>query len=106
MEIIKKLAEELNLSKEAVESAYRAYWKFIREKISSLPLKKNISKEDFDKLKTNFNLPALGKLYCDYNKWEIITKYIKENPNIKNYDKYKKGKTDIQRNNYNDEYLQ
>ena len=69
--IFEKLANELNLSKETVENTYKAYWKFIREKITSLVLKKNMTKEDFNKLKTNFNLPSLGKLSCTYDRWEI-----------------------------------
>lgn len=44
-EIIKKVAEELNLPEELVSRTYDAYWKFIRETISSLPLKNDLSKE-------------------------------------------------------------
>jgi hypothetical protein len=69
-EIAKKLASELGLSVEAVINAYKAYWAFIREKIKELPLKKNLSEEDFNYLKTNFNLPSMGKLNCTYDDWE------------------------------------
>jgi hypothetical protein len=65
-EIIKKVAEELNLPEELVSRTYDAYWKFIRETISSLPLKNDLSKEQFDSLKTNFNIPSIGKLSCKY----------------------------------------
>ena len=89
---IEQLSKELNLSKEAILNAYKAYWKFIREKISSLPLKKNLHEDDFNKLRTNFNLPSLGKLSCNYDRWQkirTITKY-----NIEN-DQYKKSETDV-----------
>jgi len=71
-EVIQKLAESLNLSEKAIRDAYKAYWKFIREKISSLNLKKNISEDEYEKLKTSFNLPSLGKLSCPYDRWKRI----------------------------------
>jgi hypothetical protein len=90
-ETIKKLAESLGLSEQAVRSAYKAYWKFIREKITSLNLKKNISEDDYSKLKTSFNLPSLGKLNCPYDRWLKIRKddELKIKNTIKD-DKYQK----------------
>lgn len=94
--IFEKLANELNLSKETVENTYKAYWKFIREKITSLVLKKNMTKEDFSKLKTNFNLPSLGKLSCTYDRWEKVRKVNQMKiDNTINGDEYKKDKTDV-----------
>lgn len=90
-EVIKKLAESLGLSEEAVKNAYKAYWKFIREKIISLNLKKNISEDDYNKLKTNFNLPSLGKLSCPYDRWLRIRKADElKIKNIIKDDKYQK----------------
>lgn len=90
-ETIKKLAESLGLSEQAVRNAYKAYWKFIREKITSLNLKKNISEDDYSKLKTSFNLPSLGKLSCPYDRWERIRKSDKlKIKNIVKNDQYKK----------------
>ena len=51
-----------------VENVYKAYWTFIREYISNLNLKMDIDKEEFDKLRTNFNIPNLGKLICPYER--------------------------------------
>lgn len=67
-DIIKKVSEELNIPKEVVEKAYRAYWFSIRNAIESLPLNEDIKEEDFKKLKVSFNIPSLGKLYCSYDK--------------------------------------
>ena len=90
-EVIKKLAESLGLSEEAVKNAYKAYWKFIREKIISLNLKKNISEDDYNKLKTSFNLPSLGKLSCPYDRWLRIRKTDElKIKNIIKDDKYQK----------------
>lgn len=73
-EILKKVAIELNLPVEVVELAYESHWAFIREKITSLPLKESLSEEDFSKLRTNFNIPSLGKLTCTYERMVGVKK--------------------------------
>lgn len=65
-EILKKVAIELNLPVEVVKLAYESHWAFIREIITSLPLKEPLNEKDFSKLGTNFNIPSLGKLACTY----------------------------------------
>jgi isopenicillin N synthase-like dioxygenase len=49
-----------------VKYVYRAYWGIIKNKIETLPLKDDLTEEDFKQLKTFFNLPQLGKLTCTY----------------------------------------
>ena len=71
---IKKVARNLSVDQKIVESVYKSYWFFIKEHISSLPLRE-LSKEEYDSTISNINLPFLGKLYVDYNKLE---KYHKE----------------------------
>lgn len=68
-DIINKVSEELNLSREIVENTYKAYWNFIRVTIEELPLKTEISQEKFENLRTNINIPSLGKLNCTYNRY-------------------------------------
>ena len=68
LDIIGKVSEELNLPKEVVDKTYRAFWLFINQSIQSLPLKENLNEEDFAKLKTNYNIPSLGKLTCTYER--------------------------------------
>lgn len=63
-QIVDIVAKELELPVDLVKNTYRAYWQFIRDTIQELPLKEDISEEDFSKLKTNFNIPSLGKLTC------------------------------------------
>lgn len=49
--------------------------------MSSLPLKEDISEEEFSKLRTNFNIPALGKFNCTYSRMQGVKKrfeYIKK----------------------------
>ena len=67
-DIVGKVSRELNLPKEVVDKAYKAYWLFIKNHIQSLPLKENLNEEDFAKLRTNFNIPSLGKLNCTYDR--------------------------------------
>ena len=67
-DIVGKVSRELNLPKLLVDNTYKAYWLFIKNHIQSLPLKENLNEEDFAKLKTNFNIPSLGKLSCTYDR--------------------------------------
>lgn len=65
-EIITRVSQETGLSGRVVDKVFKAYWLFIRASLQALPLKENLSEEDFLKLKTNFNIPSLGKLSCTY----------------------------------------
>jgi hypothetical protein len=67
-EAVAKVAKELNLPSRVVDKTYKSYWRFIRDTIQELPLKDNITEEDFKKLRTNFNIPSLGKLSCTYDR--------------------------------------
>ncbi len=70
-EMIDQVAKELGHDKEVVKFAYRSMYKFIIDKIRALPLDINMTKEEFDKLRTNFSLMDIGKLYCV---WDNIQK--------------------------------
>lgn len=72
--IIKGVSQELNLPEEVVLVAYRSYWEFIRKTIEVLPLKDEITEEDFNKLRTNFNIPSIGKLYVTWDKVQSTKK--------------------------------
>lgn len=88
--IIKDVSQELNLPEEVVLVAYRSYWEFIRKTIEVLPLKNEITEEDFNKLRTNFNIPSIGKLYVTWDKVQstkkrrIYLQQIRENNVTKN----------------------
>ena len=69
-EIVKQLSEEQSIPEEVVDIAYKSFFEFIRSTIVELPLKDNLSEEDFNKLKTNFNIPSLGKLHCTYDRYK------------------------------------
>jgi hypothetical protein len=78
--IIKELAVKHNLPEEVITVAYRSYWEFVKSTIKELELKEGITEEEFNKLRTNFNIPSIGKLYVTWDKLEKIKKrriYIK-----------------------------
>ena len=62
-EIISKVAADNNLSVSFVDKVYRCYWKAIRRYITSLPLKDDLTDDEFLKLRPNVNIPSIGKLY-------------------------------------------
>ena len=76
-DIIGKVSQEMGLLPEVVGTAYKSYWKFIKQTIQSLPLKDDISEEDFTKLRTNFNIPSLGKLTCTFDRMMGVKKRFK-----------------------------
>lgn len=80
-DIIDKVSQEMGLPPEVVNAAYKSYWEFIRQTIQSLPLKDDISEEEFAKLRTNFNIPSLGKLTCTFDRMMGVKerfKFIKQ----------------------------
>jgi hypothetical protein len=86
-EVIKQVSQNLNLPKEIVYNIYNSYWQFIKETISKLPLNTIKTEEDFLKLRTNFNIPFIGKLYCTYDSLlgrNKRIKHIKTKVNAKN----------------------
>jgi hypothetical protein len=67
-DIIGKVSKELDIPIEVVDKAYKSSWKFIKDNVQSLPLKEDISEEDFNELRTSFNLPSLGKLNTTWDR--------------------------------------
>ena len=76
-DIIGKLSKELNIPKEVLDPAYKSYWDFIKQTIQSLPLKDDIDEEEFAKLRTNFNIPSLGKMTCTFDRMMGVKKRFK-----------------------------
>ena len=76
-EIIEEVSKDLNIPKEVVETAYISFWEFIRSSIQALPLKEDLLEEEFNKLKCNFNIPSIGKLYVTYPRYRVLKDRIK-----------------------------
>lgn len=80
-EALDQVADKLNLPVEVVKEAYESYWKYIRITASELPLKDDLSEDEFNRLRVNFNIPSLGKLACSYERYKAIKdryKYVKK----------------------------
>lgn len=81
-EIITKVAEDTDLPDTLIDRTYKAYWRFIKDYVSSLPLKEDLTELELSKLRPNINIPSLGKLYVDVHKYnskkESYRRYIKE----------------------------
>lgn len=73
-DVFKEVALSTGLPQKTVERIYKSYWWFIREHISSLPLNDISTEDEFNKLRTNFTLPALGKLCCTYDRFTRVRK--------------------------------
>ena len=84
------MAKEQELPPALVNKTYKAFWRFIKDKVQELPLKEDITLEEFRKLRKNFNVPSLGKLCCTEDRF-IKMKKQKDYINAKN----KKNKTVI-----------
>ena len=95
-EAIKQVSIELGLPPQVVKEAYGSFWTFIRNNIKALPLKEDLSKEEFDKLRTNFNVPSLGKLSCTYDRFIGIKKRLKYLNKLKDDYNNKEGEAHVQ----------
>ena len=72
--IIEQVSTKHNLPKEVVLVAYRSYWEFIKKTIQELDLRDDMTEEEFNKLRTNFNIPSIGKLYITWDKLSNVKK--------------------------------
>lgn len=82
-DIVKKVSIELNLPEELISRTYDSYWRFIRDSIQSLPLKDDLSEEEFKNLRCNFNIPSLGKLAVSYQRYTGVKKQFNRFKDLK-----------------------
>tara|TARA_R110001606_G_scaffold188986_1_gene336890 strand:+ start:167 stop:445 length:279 start_codon:yes stop_codon:yes gene_type:complete len=76
---ITELAKEYNLSEAEVEAIVLSPFAFIREKTKNLDLAKDLTHREFESLKTNFNIPCIGKLHASYFLYRRINKLNEKN---------------------------
>ena len=77
-QIVSEVAESTGLSQKMVDRIYKSYWRAVRDHITSLPLKTDLTDEEFQKLKVNVNVPSLGKFYVSLNKYRFLKEKYKE----------------------------
>ena len=73
-EIIEKVADSTGLHKTLVNKIYKAYWRAVKEYIEALPLKEDLTDEEFNALRPNVNIPSLGKFYVTLERYKNIKK--------------------------------
>lgn len=83
-DIVSRVADSMGLSKKLVDRTYKAYWKAVKEYITTLPLKQDLSDEEFLKLRPNVNIPSIGKLYVTLDRYKTIKKKHFEIEKLKN----------------------
>lgn len=91
-DIILSVSKDLGISPDVVEKVYKAYWLYIKTTIEALPLKENLTEEEFLKLRTNFNIGSLGKLFVTYNHYVGIKKRFEYLRKIGEYEDRRRNK--------------
>lgn len=76
-DVLDVVSKSLGLPKDLVSKTYRAYWRAVREHITSLPLKSNLTEEEITSLQPNVNIPSLGKLYVPLDKYKKKKEYYR-----------------------------
>lgn len=76
-DIIKEVAAKLNLPITLVDRTYKAYWRVIKNHINSLPLKDDLTEEEFYQIKPNVNISSIGKLNVTYKRYKNIKSIYK-----------------------------
>lgn len=78
MSIYKEASLITGIPKETVEKAYNSYWRAAREHLSLLPLKEDITEEEFNALQPSINISSIGKLYVTYERQRAMRGKYKE----------------------------
>lgn len=81
---ILRASDELGIDRKEARLAYMLYWRYFREHISSMEIRKNMSKDEFDALHASFNIPSLGKFCCTYDRYLRLKTQEKFGQNVKN----------------------
>lgn len=72
--IIAEVAQSTGCSKRFVDKTYKAFWRAVKEYISTLPLKEDLTDEEFLRLRPNVNIPSIGKLYVTLDRYHRLKK--------------------------------
>jgi hypothetical protein len=71
---IKELSEKHRLTIKEVEQITTSPYSFIRAKSKEIEFDENMTKEEFESMSKNFNIPCLGKLNASYFMYNQIQK--------------------------------
>lgn len=74
--IVKKLMEKYNLTESQVSEIIESPFIFIRKEITEIDFTEIDTKEEFNRIAKNFNIPAIGKLYASYYNFKNLKKNV------------------------------
>ena len=94
-DILNNVSRTLGISPDVIEKVYKAYWLYIKTTIEALPLKDNLNEEEFLKLRTNFNIPSIGKLSCTYARYKAIKDRYKHIKKLRDGNNNKEDKANV-----------
>lgn len=77
---VEKIAKEYQVSPKEVLDIYNSVFEFIRKHISKLPLE-TITEEEYNKTRTSFTIPGLGRLYTKYDRIQYLNEKFKQKEN-------------------------
>jgi spore coat polysaccharide biosynthesis protein SpsF (cytidylyltransferase family) len=75
--IMQELADEYKLTLAEIEAVYESQWDFMVDTVEDIDFD-TVTEEDFKSLKTNFNIPTLGKFYTTFNKVKNVRRKSRE----------------------------
>lgn len=73
----KELSLKYNLSYEEVKAIIYSQFDFIRTTIKEINFEEGLTEEEFNSMKTNFNIPGIGKLHASYYIYSKINEHNK-----------------------------
>jgi len=76
---VDRLSKKYNRTPEEIVNIVESQYLFMRSKTKELDIDRNLSREEFNKLKTNFNIPCIGKLYASYYIYKKINGIKEDN---------------------------
>lgn len=76
-EIFTEAAKEMGMTKTVVKKIYMTFWRGVRDHIKGLPLKTDLTKEEFEQMKVSVNIPSIGKIYVPWETYEGMRKWYK-----------------------------
>jgi hypothetical protein len=71
---IEEIAERYEISFEQAKEIVYSPYEFMRDKLTDLNLKEDLTEEEFINKKTNFNMPSLFKMFASYYAYKEIQK--------------------------------
>ena len=74
----KELSEKYGIDLAIIKKIISSPYGFIQKKTKELNFIDNLTREEFDKMKKNFNIPGLCKLYASYYLYNEIQKKKKK----------------------------